>query len=113
MYSYVHLEFVILSFPLFFIRLCCFPLKVSNIILLSLFVLSEIRYPDEEAGQIPMAFIVRKPESNITAAQVMDFIAKQVCSLSILFLFWLCTVLLEALQALSSRLSGATCPRHA
>ncbi|KAJ0048242.1 hypothetical protein Pint_15660 [Pistacia integerrima] len=38
-----------------------------------------IPYPDEEAGQIPMAFVVRKPGSNITAAQVMDFIAKQAC----------------------------------
>ncbi|KAJ0104571.1 hypothetical protein Patl1_18258 [Pistacia atlantica] len=37
-----------------------------------------IPYPDEEAGQIPMAFVVRRPGSNITAAQVMDFIAKQV-----------------------------------
>jgi acyl-CoA synthetase (AMP-forming)/AMP-acid ligase II len=36
------------------------------------------RYPDEEAGQIPMAFVVRKPGSNITEAQVIDFIAKQV-----------------------------------
>jgi 4-coumarate--CoA ligase len=38
------------------------------------------RYPDEDAGQIPMAFVVRKPGSNITAAQVMDYVAKQVCS---------------------------------
>ncbi|KAL2347012.1 hypothetical protein Fmac_001012 [Flemingia macrophylla] len=37
-----------------------------------------IPYPDEEAGQIPMAFIVRKPGSNITADQVMEFVAKQV-----------------------------------
>ncbi|KAE8123950.1 hypothetical protein FH972_018865 [Carpinus fangiana] len=37
-----------------------------------------IPYPDEEAGQIPMAFVVRKPGSNITEAQVIDFIAKQV-----------------------------------
>ncbi|XP_059638876.1 4-coumarate--CoA ligase-like 9 [Cornus florida] len=37
-----------------------------------------IPYPDEEAGQIPMAFIVRKPGSSITGAQVMNFIAKQV-----------------------------------
>ncbi|XP_057516370.1 4-coumarate--CoA ligase-like 9 [Amaranthus tricolor] len=37
-----------------------------------------IPYPDEEAGQIPMAYIVRKPESSITASQVMDFVAKQV-----------------------------------
>lgn len=39
------------------------------------------RYPDEEAGQIPMAFVVRKPGSNITEAEIMDFIAKQACSL--------------------------------
>ncbi|KAL5748295.1 hypothetical protein ACOSP7_025327 [Xanthoceras sorbifolium] len=37
-----------------------------------------IPYPDEEAGQIPMAFVVRKPGSKITEAQVMDFISKQV-----------------------------------
>lgn len=36
------------------------------------------RYPDEEAGQIPMAFVVRKPGSNITEAQVIDFISKLV-----------------------------------
>ncbi|KAI6682742.1 hypothetical protein NL676_028655 [Syzygium grande] len=37
-----------------------------------------IPYPDEEAGQMPMAYVVRKPGSNITESQVMDFIAKQV-----------------------------------
>eukprot|EP00268_Persea_americana_P022426 TRINITY_DN2233_c0_g1_i1.p1 TRINITY_DN2233_c0_g1~~TRINITY_DN2233_c0_g1_i1.p1 ORF type:complete len:555 (+),score=100.75 TRINITY_DN2233_c0_g1_i1:715-2379(+) len=37
-----------------------------------------IPYPDEEAGQIPMAYVVRKAGSTLTAAQVMDFIAKQV-----------------------------------
>lgn len=37
-----------------------------------------VPYPDEDAGQIPMAYIVRKPGSSITEAQVMDFIAKQV-----------------------------------
>ncbi|KAM5571723.1 4-coumarate--CoA ligase-like 9 [Rosa sericea] len=37
-----------------------------------------IPYPDEEAGQIPMAYVVRKPGSNITEAIVMDFVAKQV-----------------------------------
>ncbi|OIV97114.1 hypothetical protein TanjilG_04918 [Lupinus angustifolius] len=37
-----------------------------------------IPYPDEDAGQIPMAFVVRKPGSNITASQVMEFVAKQV-----------------------------------
>uniref|UniRef100_A0A804QXQ7 4-coumarate--CoA ligase n=2 Tax=Zea mays TaxID=4577 RepID=A0A804QXQ7_MAIZE len=37
-----------------------------------------IPYPDEDAGQLPMAFIVRKPGSNLTEQQVMDFVAKQV-----------------------------------
>ncbi|XP_028791684.1 4-coumarate--CoA ligase-like 9 [Neltuma alba] len=37
-----------------------------------------IPYPDEEAGQIPMAFLVRKSGSNISASEVMDFVAKQV-----------------------------------
>ncbi|KAK8617065.1 hypothetical protein V6N13_117033 [Hibiscus sabdariffa] len=37
-----------------------------------------IPYPDEEAGQIPMAYVVRITGSSITEAQVMDFIAKQV-----------------------------------
>ncbi|KMT11228.1 hypothetical protein BVRB_5g110580 [Beta vulgaris subsp. vulgaris] len=37
-----------------------------------------IPYPDEEAGQIPMAYVVRKPESSLTASQVMDYVAKEV-----------------------------------
>ncbi|KAL2492273.1 4-coumarate--CoA ligase-like 9 [Abeliophyllum distichum] len=37
-----------------------------------------IPYPDEEAGQIPMAYVVRKPRSSITGAQIMNLIAKQV-----------------------------------
>ncbi|KAK4414146.1 4-coumarate--CoA ligase-like 9 [Sesamum alatum] len=37
-----------------------------------------IPYPDEEAGQIPMAYVVRKPGSTISAAEIMDSIAKQV-----------------------------------
>ncbi|KAL4361220.1 hypothetical protein GQ457_04G036150 [Hibiscus cannabinus] len=37
-----------------------------------------IPYPDEEAGQIPMAYVVRNPGSRLSEAQVMDFIAKQV-----------------------------------
>jgi acyl-CoA synthetase (AMP-forming)/AMP-acid ligase II len=37
-----------------------------------------IPYPDEEAGEIPMAYVVRKPGSNITASQIMDIVAKQV-----------------------------------
>ncbi|GMH01167.1 hypothetical protein Nepgr_003006 [Nepenthes gracilis] len=37
-----------------------------------------IPYPDEEAGEIPMALVVRKPDTHVTAAQVIDFVARQV-----------------------------------
>nr|QNT12160.1 4CL2 [Lonicera macranthoides] len=37
-----------------------------------------IPYPDDEAGQIPMAFVVKHPQSNLDEAQVMSFVAKQV-----------------------------------
>ncbi|CAN0922186.1 4-coumarate--CoA ligase-like 9 [Linum grandiflorum] len=37
-----------------------------------------IPYPDEDAGQIPMAFVVRKPGFNLTESEVMEFVAKQV-----------------------------------
>lgn len=37
-----------------------------------------IPYPDEDVGQLPMAFIVRQPGSNLTEQQVMDYVAKQV-----------------------------------
>ncbi|KAF9623104.1 hypothetical protein IFM89_037506 [Coptis chinensis] len=38
-----------------------------------------IPYHVEEAGQIPMAFVVRKPGSNLSAAQVLEFVGKQAC----------------------------------
>jgi hypothetical protein len=37
------------------------------------------RYPDKEAGQYPMAYVVRKTGSNLSETQVMDFVAEQVC----------------------------------
>ncbi|KAK7364881.1 hypothetical protein VNO80_13626 [Phaseolus coccineus] len=37
-----------------------------------------IPYPDEEAGEVPMAFVVREPQSSLGAAEVIDFVAKQV-----------------------------------
>ncbi|KZV24847.1 hypothetical protein F511_14730, partial [Dorcoceras hygrometricum] len=37
-----------------------------------------IPYPDEDAGQIPMAYVVRKPGSTISASQIMNLIANQV-----------------------------------
>lgn len=37
-----------------------------------------VPYPHEEVGQIPMAFVVRQPGSNISEAEIIDFVAKQV-----------------------------------
>ncbi|XP_075669222.1 4-coumarate--CoA ligase-like 9 [Castanea sativa] len=37
-----------------------------------------IPYPDEEAGQVPIAFVVRQPQSSIGEAEIIDFVAKQV-----------------------------------
>ncbi|PAN27045.2 hypothetical protein PAHAL_5G054400 [Panicum hallii] len=37
-----------------------------------------IPYPDEDVGQLPMAFIVRKPGSKLTEQQVKDHVAKLV-----------------------------------
>lgn len=37
-----------------------------------------IPYPDEEAGQIPMAYVVRQPGSTLNEEDVKDFVAKQV-----------------------------------
>ena len=39
------------------------------------------RYPDEEAGEIPMAYIVKEPKSALSPQDVMDFVAKQVSAL--------------------------------
>lgn len=39
-----------------------------------------IPYPDEEAGQIPMSFVVRKSDSNLCEEDVINFVAKKVSS---------------------------------
>ncbi|ESQ34746.1 hypothetical protein EUTSA_v10007280mg [Eutrema salsugineum] len=37
-----------------------------------------IPFPDKEVGQCPMAYVARKPESDLSEKQVIDFISKQV-----------------------------------
>ncbi|XP_010440913.1 PREDICTED: 4-coumarate--CoA ligase-like 8 [Camelina sativa] len=37
-----------------------------------------IPFPDKEAGQYPMAYVTRKPESNLCEKKVIEFISKQV-----------------------------------
>ncbi|GKV07919.1 hypothetical protein SLEP1_g19617 [Rubroshorea leprosula] len=37
-----------------------------------------IPYPDEEAGELPMAFVVRQTGSSLSDAEIIDFVAKQV-----------------------------------
>ncbi|XP_020551468.1 4-coumarate--CoA ligase-like 9 isoform X2 [Sesamum indicum] len=37
-----------------------------------------IPYPDEDAGQVPAAFVVRQPGSTINDSQIMGFVAEQV-----------------------------------
>ena len=36
--------------------------------------------PDDEAGELPKAFIVRKPDHDPTADDIMDFVAGQVAT---------------------------------
>lgn len=48
---------------------------VCSVVLTSFVI--ESRFPDEDAGEIPMAYIVRKPDSTISATEIMDIIAKQ------------------------------------
>uniref|UniRef100_A0A453J3C4 AMP-binding enzyme C-terminal domain-containing protein n=1 Tax=Aegilops tauschii subsp. strangulata TaxID=200361 RepID=A0A453J3C4_AEGTS len=36
------------------------------------------RFPDRDVGQFPMAYVVRKKGSNLSAQEVMEFVAKQV-----------------------------------
>ncbi|XP_064940935.1 4-coumarate--CoA ligase-like 7 [Musa acuminata AAA Group] len=39
-----------------------------------------VTYPDAEAGQIPVAFIVRQPGHDLTEARVMGFVAEKVAA---------------------------------
>ncbi|KAK8512599.1 hypothetical protein V6N13_082863 [Hibiscus sabdariffa] len=39
-----------------------------------------VPFPDEEAGQCPMAYVIRKSGSNISETEIMDFVGKQVAA---------------------------------
>lgn len=41
-------------------------------------IMMVFRYPHEEAGQIPVALVVKQPGSKLTEAEVMYNVAKQV-----------------------------------
>lgn len=36
--------------------------------------------PDEDAGELPVAFVVKKPGSNVTAKELLDFTDARVCT---------------------------------
>src|SRR3982750_4498667 len=39
-----------------------------------------IGVPDDEAGELPKAFIVRKPDATVTAEELQDFVKERVAS---------------------------------
>ena len=42
-------------------------------------------YPDKEAGQVPMACVVRQRHCSLAEAEILDFVAKQVLFFTALF----------------------------
>lgn len=48
-----------------------------------------IGIPDENAGELPFAFVVRKSNSNLTEKGVIDFVASEYYYILLLFMMWM------------------------
>lgn len=48
--------------------------------------MSNYKYPDKEAGELPMAIVVKQAQSTLSEAEVMHFVASQVLSCLIIAL---------------------------
>jgi acyl-CoA synthetase (AMP-forming)/AMP-acid ligase II len=61
-------------------RLECFELQVSNFRNFKKWkkLFLGFRIPDEEAGELPCAYVVRREGTDISEIHVMDFVGKQV-----------------------------------
>jgi hypothetical protein len=58
------------------------PLKsqISEILRNGRYLFLGFRIPDEEAGELPCAYVVRREGTDINEIHVMDFVGKQVLS---------------------------------
>lgn len=52
--------------------------NAGTIIVVATLVACYSRYPDEKAGQVPIAFVVRTPGSTIDESLIKEFVAKEV-----------------------------------
>jgi hypothetical protein len=67
----LHSSSIYCFFNIFNLQFCCFLLSYSGSLLFP-------RYPDPEAGEVPIAYVVRSPNSSLSEADVQKFIEKQV-----------------------------------
>lgn len=58
-------------------RLCGDPSSNKDVLIIVV-VGVHCRLEDEEAGEVPMAYVVRSPESHLTSEEIIQFVAAQV-----------------------------------